>query len=269
MSATHRWGSAAIDLTERDLPALKVSFLVRHAPSRGKLLELGCGEGKILRTLLRERPALQLLGCDVRDVPPSDGAFEFRRITGSGSGRERIPAADGELDAVLFADVLEHTPDPAATLAELWRVLRPGGSLVGFVPLEGERWSAYALYRALLGADLYLHTKQHLQSFTLARARALLGRFRIVEERFAYHLLGQAMDASFFAAARLPRLARFWWTENRYYAPLEKPAERASLLPRALNHLLGLGNRVAYAESSLLGRVPWFSAGLLFAARRP
>ncbi|HEY6079082.1 MAG TPA: class I SAM-dependent methyltransferase [Polyangiaceae bacterium] len=269
MSATHRWGSAAIDLAARDLPALKVSFLISHAPSRGKLLELGCGEGKILRTLLRERPALELLGCDVRDVSPSDRAFEFRRIATARSGWERIPAADGELDAVLFADVLEHTPDPAATLAELWRVLRPGGSLLGFVPLEGERWSAYALYRALLGQDLYLHTKDHVQSFTLAGARALLGRFQIVEERFAYHLLGQAMDASFFAAARLPRLARFWWTENRYYAPPPTPGESAALLPRALNHLLALGNRVAHAESSLLGRVPWLSAGLLFAARRP
>ena len=265
MSATHRWGSAAIDLAARDLPALKVSFLIRHAPSRGKLLELGCGEGKILRTLLRERPTLELLGCDVRDVAPSDRAFEFRRM----GSAQRIPAADGELDAVLFADVLEHTPDPAATLAELWRVLRPGGSLIGFVPLEGEHWSAYALYRALLGQDLYLHTKQHLQSFTLAGARALLGRFQIVEERFAYHLLGQAMDASFFAAARLPRLAHFWWTENRYYAPAPTPDERPALLPRALNQLLVLGNRVAHAESSLLGRVPWFSAGLLFAARRP
>src|SRR5260221_11778723 len=102
MSIEPRWGSQAIDPTAHDLPALKLSFLLRHAPERGKLLELGSGEGKILRTLARERPQLSLLGCDVRDVAPADSAFEFRRI------QRDIPAGDAELDVVIFADVLEH-----------------------------------------------------------------------------------------------------------------------------------------------------------------
>src|SRR5882672_5992916 len=110
--AEPRWGGAAIDPTAHDLPALKVSFMLRHAPQQGKLLELGSGEGKILRTLARERPRLTLLGCDVRDVAPADEAYEFRR---SSAG---IPAADGELDALLFSDVLEHLDDPAATLSD-------------------------------------------------------------------------------------------------------------------------------------------------------
>jgi len=261
MSFEPRWGAAAIDPRAHDLPALKLSFLLRHLPQQGKLLELGSGEGKVLRTLGRERPNLTLMGCDVRDVPPADAAFEFRRLV---SG---IPAADAELDAVVFADVLEHVDDPSATLAELRRVLRPGGLLVGFVPLEGEPVSAYAFYRALLGQDLYLHTKEHAQSFTRRGVRALLRRdFEVLEERHAYHALGQWLDASFFALARLPRVQRFWWTENHYYQPERR---ELSLLPRALNRLLTLGNRLAYAESRLLARVPWFSAGLLFAARRP
>lgn len=83
MSFEPRWGAAAIDPKSRDLPALKLSFLLRHAPAQGRLLELGSGEGKVLRTLRRERPDLTLLGCDVRDVPPADAAFEFRRATAS------------------------------------------------------------------------------------------------------------------------------------------------------------------------------------------
>lgn len=255
-----RWGGAAIDPFAHDLPALKASFLLRHAPNTGKLLELGSGEGKILRTLARERPGLTLIGCDVRDVPPRDGAFEFRRV------ERGIPAGDGELDVVVFADVLEHVVEPATTLHELRRALRPGGLLLGFVPLEGEPFSAYAFYRALFGHDLYRETKQHTQSFTRRGVHTLLGDFELLEQRHAYHALGQWLDASFFAAARLPRLQRFWWSENRYYQP-----ERRELaaLPRILNGLLTLGNRLAYAESRLLARVPWYSAGLLFAARRP
>jgi SAM-dependent methyltransferase len=260
MPTEPRWGGSAIDPNAHDLPALKVSFLLSHAPHSGKLLELGSGEGKILRTLARERPQLTLVGCDVRDVPPVDAAFEFRR------SERGIPARDAELDAVIFADVLEHVDDPAGTLGEVRRVLRPGGLLLGFVPLEGEPLSAYALYRALLGQDLFRRTKEHVQSFTRRSVQALLGDFELIEERHAYHALGQFLDASFFAAARLPRLQRFWWTENRYYRPERR---ELSALPRALNGLLTLGNRLAYAESRLLARVPWFSAGLLFAARRP
>lgn len=260
MSVEPRWGGHAIDPFAHDLPALKASFLLRHVPHAGKLLELGSGEGKILRTLAQQRPGLMLVGCDVRDVPPADSAFEFRRIE---SG---IPASDGELDVAVFADVLEHVDDPAATLAELRRALRPGGLLLGFVPLEGEPLSAYAFYRGLFGQDLYRRTKAHTQSFTRRAVHALLGDFELLEQRHAYHALGQWLDASFFAAARLPRLQQFWWTENHYYQPERRAL---SALPRALNGLLTLGNRLAYAESRLLARVPWFSAGLLFAARRP
>lgn len=260
MSFEPRWGGAAIDPRAHDLPALKAAYLLRHVPTRGTLLELGSGEGKMLRTLRRERPELRLVGCDVRDVPPADDAYEFRQIE---SG---LPAADGELDAVVFVDVLEHVADPAATLRDIRRVLKPGGLLIGFVPLEGEPVSAYALFRGLLGQDLYRETKEHVQSFTRAEALSLLSGFELLEQRHAYHALGQSMDAAFFAFARLPRLQRFWWTENRYYRP-----ERRDLGPaaRLLNGLLGVGNRLAYAESRLLSRVSLLAAGLLFVARRP
>jgi SAM-dependent methyltransferase len=255
-----RWGASPIDLTARDLPALKLAYVLRHLPRRGRVLELGCGEGKVLRTLARERPGLQLIGCDVRDVPPPDYSYEFRRI------RERIPAGDAELDAALFVDVLEHLQEPRAALRELLRVLKPGGVLVGFVPLEGEPCSAYAFYRALLGANLYRDTKEHVQSFSRQDARELLSEFRLFDEQHAYHLVGQTLDASFFAFGRLPRLRRFWWTENRYYVD---PPRRGRPLARALNALLTAGNWLSFTESRMLARVSWFSAGLLFAARRP
>jgi hypothetical protein len=113
---------------------------------------------------------------------------------------------------------------------------------------------------------VYRRTKEHVQAFTRADAHALLRDFELLEERHAYHALGQMLDASFFAAALLPRLQRFWWTENRYYRPERRDL---SALPRLLNGVLGWGNRLAFAESRLLARVSWFSAGLLFAARRP
>ena len=46
----------------------------------------------------------------------------------------RLPLAEASLDGAMSIAVLEHVPDPAAHLAEIRRVLRPGGRLLCFVP---------------------------------------------------------------------------------------------------------------------------------------
>lgn len=61
----------------------------------------------------------------------------------------RLPFADGQFDLVTANDSMEHFADPQAALAELSRVLRPGGSLcLYFTP-----------YRSPLGSHLYDHVK--------------------------------------------------------------------------------------------------------------
>ena len=47
----------------------------------------------------------------------------------------RLPIRDGSVDAVAMMEVLEHVPRPWEVLDEIWRVLRPGGVLVGSAPL--------------------------------------------------------------------------------------------------------------------------------------
>ncbi len=51
---------------------------------------------------------------------------------------EEIPLDDGDLDAILCTQVLEHVPDPAGALAEFYRLLRGGGKLFLTVPLVWE-----------------------------------------------------------------------------------------------------------------------------------
>jgi SAM-dependent methyltransferase len=62
-----------------------------------------------------------------------------------------LPIADGAVDAAVMLDVLEHVADPAAVLAELHRVLRPGGALVISVPHRGllTRLDSLNVYPAL------------------------------------------------------------------------------------------------------------------------
>ncbi|HEY4104131.1 MAG TPA: class I SAM-dependent methyltransferase [Polyangiaceae bacterium] len=260
-STEARWGSAAVDPRGFNLPALKAKYLLSRLPESGKVLEVGSGDGKMLRTVLRELPALSVFGCDVRDSHLRPEAAEFRVMNGV-----QIPFDDETFDAVFVADVLEHVPDPEFVLAEIARVLKPHGRFVGFVPLEGEPRSAYEFYRRLLGPDLYLRTKHHVQSYRHSDVRRLLeAHFELADERFAYHALGHALDASFFALASLGRIERFWWRENKYYTDESTPE---GPLAFALNRLLELGNALAYFESRALEHSSFAAAGILFDARR-
>lgn len=257
------WGTEVIDTRARDLPGLKARFMVEAAPREGRVLEVGCGGGKMLRTLARYRPGLSLHGCDVRDpqVPPD--AFEFRRIDAESGA---LPYDDASMDVVTFMDVLEHVPSPKKTLDEAARILAPGGKLVAFVPVEGEALSFYTLSRAIFGADTFEKTKEHIQAFTHRGLRTMVGdRFTITTWRYAYHLLGHAMDAALFTALLVPSMRERFWSENKYYnAAPAKP----SLAGRTLNALLATGNTLAWAESRALSRVRATSAGVLFVAEK-
>ncbi len=261
------WGTRAVDLSERALPSLKAKFLVDHAPRSGKLVEIGSGDGKLLRTLRQHLPALELHGCDVRNVITAPDVYEFRRIVGD-SGR--LPYDDGTFEAVAIFDVLEHVPDPERTLDEIRRILKPGGKMIAFIPVEGEPISFYTLYKAILGKETFAETKEHIQAFTHEGLRAALDRrFTVAgEPAYAYHPLGQFMDASFFAATKLERLRRFWWKENTYYNDAPTDPRESSTGAGVMNGLLRVANRTAFLESTLLRSVRAGSAGLLYAGVR-
>jgi len=70
---------------------------------------------------------------------------------------QQLPFSNGAIDHALLLDVLEHIPDPERCLAEIGRVLRPGGTLtiqVPFMypihdaPLDFHRWTCFGLRRA-------------------------------------------------------------------------------------------------------------------------
>ncbi len=260
---TPAWGSVIVDPSQPSLPSLKIRFLLDHVSTSGKVLEVGSGGGKVLRTLAHYLPKTELFGCDVTDPQVPAKEYTFRKI------EDGIPYEAASFDSVLLFDVLEHVPDPAKLLADVARVLKPSGNLVAFIPIEGEPISFYEVFRRLLGSDLYAETKEHIQAFTHAGLASLLANsFDVKTVKYAYHPLGQAMDAAFFAAMRLKRIQSFWWKDNSLYHG-KKTGTPA--LSRALNLAMEAANAVAWAESTALSATRVGSAGVLVSAglRRP
>ena len=63
------------------------------------------------------------------------------------SDATRLPLADDSVDTLISLEMLEHVPDPAAVLAELARVLKPGGTLLLSVPSAVPRHDHYDYWR--------------------------------------------------------------------------------------------------------------------------
>lgn len=256
-----RWGDESVDPNEPSLPGLKARFLVDHVPASGSVLDVGCGEGKLLRTLARHTPKLTLHGCDIRVPQRAPDVFTFAQVKG-----DELPYPEQTFDAAMLFDVLEHVPDPGALLAQTARVLRPGGKLVAFVPVEGEALSFYRLFRKLLGDDVYVETKDHIQAFSHATIAGLVDReFSRDSTAYAYHFAGHAMDAAFFAAQKLKKLREFWWKKNTFYVA-DTTDQGATV--GAMNGVLRLANHLAFLESRALVNVRASAAGVLFAATK-
>ncbi|ATZ28168.1 Demethylmenaquinone methyltransferase [Streptomyces lavendulae subsp. lavendulae] len=103
-----------------------------------RVLDAGCGTGRAL-TPLRAAvgPAGTVLGVDLTERMLAAAREAGRDADGTLllADVARLPLRDGSLDAVFAAGLIAHLPDPAANLAELARVVRPGGRLALFHPI--------------------------------------------------------------------------------------------------------------------------------------
>ena len=88
-------------------------------PGGGGVLDLGSGDGSIAAALMRLRPDLWIEGVDV--MLRLSSAIPVTRYDGV-----TLPFEDQSFDYVTIVDVLHHTEDPAAVLAEAARVVRKG-----------------------------------------------------------------------------------------------------------------------------------------------
>ncbi len=245
------WGVETVRPGEWTIAGYRLDEVLVHLPRRGRVLELGCGAGRFLRAIHFHRPELELVGADVSRhaleiLSETSPGIETRSVEGTS-----LPAANGEFDAVLALDVLEHVTDPDHTLGEIRRVLAPGGFFHLHVPCESDPRS---LWRWLPGQRGERALKRrlggHIQSFRrdemLRRLRSC--GFEIVRVRNSLHLLGNLADVTLFVGLALA-------SRRRPAGPRTTTGDviaRKSSVIRAVDVLLCW-------EARLLGRVPSWS----------
>jgi len=115
-----------------------------------RVLDVATGTGLVARALKRR------YGCSVVGLDQSEDMLaRARPLVGSvydelvRGEAERLPFGDGEFDALTFTYLLRYVDDPAATMRELARVVRPGGRIAMlefFVPPRPLLYPAWWLY---------------------------------------------------------------------------------------------------------------------------
>jgi len=99
-----------------------------------RVLEIGCGTGNVTMRVKRAAPGADVVGTDPDPLALARCQQKSRGLTGIRFERayaQDLPFADGQFDRVLSSMMLHHLDDDvkAAAAAEIYRVLRPGGSV--------------------------------------------------------------------------------------------------------------------------------------------
>lgn len=155
------------------------AWVVRRLARRygsAPFLDAGCGTGLNLRHL---PPGSTGIDINPRNVAIVEQRLPNHRVVLGDI--EAMPFEGGTFATVLCTEVLEHVPDPAKAIAEIRRVLRPGGVFIGSTPAHSPIWRLRFL------SSTCPHAEPFHNEYSPRELGAMLGAFEIV--KLGYSLL--------------------------------------------------------------------------------
>ena len=146
-----------------------------------KVIDVGCGAGRHSFEAFRRGAdviAFDQSASDLNDVDEILQAMKDQGEVPASAKAEAVkgdaldlPFADGTFDCVIASEILEHVPDDHRAIAELVRVLKPGGALAVTVPRwlpERVCWALSDEYHANEGGHIRIYRADELRGKVLA-----------------------------------------------------------------------------------------------------
>lgn len=141
--------------------------------SGSRILDAGCGSGRHICEAFRSQ-GVDVVGIDLNwnDILATRNFLSLMADEFSGISMvavatiTRLPFPEGIFDAVICSEVLEHIDNHKGAVAELLRVLKPGGTLAVSVPRfwpERICWAISKPYREAPGGHIRIYKKKELQ----------------------------------------------------------------------------------------------------------
>ena len=193
-----------IDVASRRLAVSSMRRLHASAPI---ILDVGCSSGFVLEDLRQTLPQASLIGADYLRGPLEGLAQRMPEIPILQFDLRKCPLPGACVDGVSCLNVLEHIDAHETALAEIYRILRPGGIAHIEVP------AGPALY------DIYDEYLMHHRRYRLTDLVSLARKAGFIVEKATH--LGFAV----FPA--------FWWVKSRNRKKLILPAEQKARLVAA------------------------------------
>jgi demethylmenaquinone methyltransferase / 2-methoxy-6-polyprenyl-1,4-benzoquinol methylase len=160
-----------------------------------RVLDVATGTGLVAQALVRAH------GCRVVavDQSPEMLAEARRRVNGNvelvEASADALPFTDGEFDALTFTYLLRYVDDPAVTLRELARVVRPDGTIAGLEfgvprPLWRPLWELYVRAGLPLAGAVIGHGWREAGSFLGPSIRDFYERWPLQRQLDAWRAAG-------------------------------------------------------------------------------
>jgi SAM-dependent methyltransferase len=153
-----------------------------------RILDLGCGAGRHAFECLRHGASVVAFDSDAVELKGAAAlmaamgeAGEIRPPGAADAVRGNalaLPFADSSFDRVIAAEVLEHIGADVAAMAELSRVLRPGGRMAVTVPRYGPElvnWALSEKYHTVAGGHIRIYRRSQLAGRLAAAGLRVVG----------------------------------------------------------------------------------------------